>query len=172
MRGGRPEEADVAELPVVGRGAVTEADLDVNGHMNVLVHLRLLTDATVIGLAPGGLGPGYPTLHGCGIFSVDHHVQYLSELRLGDQYTTHLRLLGASDRAVHTMVYLRDVRRQRVSTTLETLFINVNHGTRRAAAFPSEVRRPLAELARRDADLRWPAPTCGSIELPGQPISV
>lgn len=171
MRGGRPADADILQLPVVDRGAVAEGDLDFNDHANVMVYLRILIDTTVRGLAPGGLGFDYPPAYRCGLFAVDHHAQYLSELRLGDAYTTHVRLLHATDRAVHTMAYLRDAARGRVATTLESLFLNVDQGTRRVAPFAPEIRPRLAEFARRSAELPWRAATCGAIGAPGGPLT-
>jgi acyl-CoA thioester hydrolase len=168
MRNGRPLDADVVTLPVVDRGRVAEEDIDFNGHMNVNVYLRVLTTTTIRGLTPAGLGYDYPEAYAHGLFSVDHHAQYLSELRLGDEYTTHVRLVGASDRGVHTIAYLRDVRGTRISATLESMLLNVGHESRRVGSFPEEIRQRLAGELDKASALVWSPVVCGAIQLPGK----
>jgi acyl-CoA thioester hydrolase len=170
MRGGRPVDEEVRQLPIVDRGVVTEEDIDFNHHMNVIVHLRILTTATINGLTSGGLGYGYPSVYKCGLFSVDHHAQYLSELVGEQEYTAHVRLLAASDRSVHVMAYLRDVSGKRIAATLESLLLNVAYGTRQVAPFPDPVLAPLSELLRAHQSLDWVAKTCGAIIVPGRDL--
>ncbi|MFT3797478.1 thioesterase family protein [Microbacterium sp.] len=158
------------QLAVVDTGVVSPDDIDFNDHMNVNVFLRILTETTIRGLEPAGLGFGYPALHRCGLFSVDHHAQYLSELRLGAPYSTHVRLVAASESGVHTVAYLRDVEGRRVAATLESLLLNVDHATRRVVRMPAEIQQRVAELSRAHRALLWPAQVCGAISVPGRAL--
>jgi acyl-CoA thioester hydrolase len=167
MRGRRPVDDEVLRLPVVDRGVVGTSDIDFNDHMNVNVYLRLLTTTTIRGLEYCGLGYDYTPKYHCGLFSVDHHARYLSELRFGAEYTTHVRLVEASDRGVRTVALLRNVAEQRIACSLESLLLNVDHVTRKVTPFAPRIVKRLAEAAREASGWEWSATSCDSIAMPG-----
>jgi acyl-CoA thioester hydrolase len=166
MRGGRPVDDEVLRLPVVDRGVVGTGDIDFNDHMNVNVYLRILTTTTIRGLEYCGLGYDYAPKYQCGLFSVDHHARYLSELRFGAKYTTHVRLVEASDRGVRTVAFLRDVEERRIACTLESLLLNVDHVTRKVTPFAPRIVERLAEATKEASGWEWSATNCDSIAMP------
>jgi len=172
MRDRNPVDDEVIRLPVVDRGVVGTEDIDFNDHMNVNVYLRILTTTTIRGLDYCGLGYDYVPKHQCGLFSVDHHARYLSELRLGAEYTTHVRLVEASSCGVRTVAMLRDVKKQRIACTLESLLLNVDHGTRKVTRFAPGIIEKLNEAARNASQLEWTTKCCDSIAVPGTLITV
>ncbi|WP_051423383.1 thioesterase family protein [Arthrobacter sp. MA-N2] len=172
MRGGHPVDDEVLRLPVVDRGVVGTADIDFNDHMNVNVYLRILTTTTIRGLEYCGLGYDYAPKYHCGLFSVDHHARYLSELRLGAPYTTHVRLIEASDRGVRTVALLRDVEEQRIACSLESLLLNVDHVTRKVTPFLPGIAERLAEATKEASGREWSATSCDSIAIPGKLLPV
>lgn len=170
MQHGRPDDEAVRQMPVVRHGVVTPQDIDINDHMNINVYFRLLTESTIEALEPQGLGFDYPRTRAMGLFSVDHHAHYLAELRLHAPYTLHVRLLSATDRGVHTVAYLRDSNRERVSCTLESALLNVDHASRKVARFPPDITQRLLDRYQLDAALPWDPATCGRITIPGRPL--
>jgi acyl-CoA thioester hydrolase len=172
MQGGCPVDDEVLRLPVVDRGVVSTSDIDFNNHMNVNVYLQILTRTTIRGLEYCGLGYDYAPNYQCGLFSVDHHARYLFELRLGATYTTHVRLLEASDRGVRTVALLRDAEKQRIACSLESLLLNVDHATRKVTPFAPRIAERLAEAATEASGWEWSAMSCESIAMPGKLLTV
>lgn len=171
MNSPHPPPAEVTALPTVANDFVCEDDIDVNGHMTVTRYFGILTSGTIAACGEYGLDLSYPATHGMGLFSVDHHACYLRELRLGTRYSAHVRLLNASEQAVHTMAYLVDVDGGRVSSTLETLLLNVNLTTRRVARFSEDTIAALTTGLVRSEALPWQAQGCGTLRVPGRRLA-
>jgi acyl-CoA thioester hydrolase len=161
-----PSVEEVTALPAVHHGVVAEDHIDVNGHMTVRRYFDILTSGTITACGEYGLDLSYPAAHGMGLFAVDHHAGYRGELLLGTRYSAHVRLLDASEQAVHTMAYLVDLDGRRVSSTLETLLLNVNLTTRRVAKFTNNTILALATGLARSNALPWEARGCGTMLVP------
>ncbi|UKA60458.1 thioesterase family protein [Arthrobacter sp. FW306-2-2C-D06B] len=161
-----PSVEEITALPAIDRGAVQKDHIDVNGHMTVMRYLDILTAGTITACGEYGLDLSYPKAHCMGLFAVDHHARYLRELRLGTHYTAHVRLLDASEQAVHTMAYLVDLDGGSVSSTLETLLLNVNLTTRRVARFTENTIAALATGLARSKALPWEVRGCGTMRMP------
>jgi acyl-CoA thioester hydrolase len=166
-----PSVEEVTALPAINRGVVHEDHIDVNGHMTVTRYLDILTSGTITACGEYGLDLSYPAAQGMGLFAVDHHARYLQELRLGTEYTAHVRLLDASEQAIHTMAYLVDVDGRRVSSTLEALLLNVNLATRRVARFTDNTIAALTTGLSRSKALPWEVRGCGTMLVPERKVT-
>ncbi|GAA1930989.1 thioesterase family protein [Microbacterium aoyamense] len=144
--------------------------IDENGHLNVIRYLDIQARATTVACGEYGLDLSYPAECGMGLFSVDHHARYLRELRLGDAYRVHVRLLGASVTGLHTMAYMVGIAGGEVVSTLESLLLNVDLETRRVTRLRSDRAERVAAGLRRDSALPWTSATCSSIRLRGRPL--
>jgi acyl-CoA thioester hydrolase len=165
-----PPWESIVGLPVRHAGRVHSAQLDHNGHLTVTEYFTLLTAATTSACGDFGLSLWYPVERGMGLFGVDHHARYLHELRLGDSYGAYVRLLDATDMGVHTMAYLLDMTRPRVTATLETVLLNVDLESRRACSFASDTKGLLYDGLLQADGLNWEATVCGSMGLPGRSL--
>ena len=157
----------VADLPAVDSGVVHFAQIDANRHVNVIQYLQILTDATIIRLSDYGLDPDYPLRRGKGIFSVDHHARYLRELRLGDEYSVHVHLISATDKAVHTMACLVRSATGQTSCTLESLLVNVDLDTRHVVRFDDDIQQLLSAALTESVELDLSGSCCELIRIPG-----
>jgi acyl-CoA thioester hydrolase len=112
-----------------------------------------------------GIVESYRSQRKMTLFTAEHHLVYLSELREGDEFSVHARVLGRTDKAVHMMTFLLDRTRERLSNTLEIMLVHVDLTSRRASALPEDVATGLDEYIARSAAMDWSAPTCGAISL-------
>jgi len=156
-----PTLDEVLQLPATREGTVPPEYLDENDHMNIG---RYLEEAS-LGLwrltIELGMGPEYIEQRRQTTFTAEHHLSYLSELRLGDAISVHPRLLERSDKVLHTITFVVDRTRGRVAATCEATLVHVGFDTRRPEPFPGDVLPDLdAEIARSQA-LDWAAPVCG-----------
>ena len=97
------------------------------------------------------------------MFTVEQHIRYFSELRLGDRFTVHGRFLERSDRAVHGMSFVVAPETGMLACTFEASYVHVDMNTRRSVPIPDDVAARFdAEIAVGDA-LGWEAPVSGAM---------
>ncbi|MCH1881391.1 thioesterase family protein [Agrococcus sp. ARC_14] len=147
-----PAFDDLAGVPIVSEGSVEPEQLDVMGHMTVLEYLNVQTRATIAGCGAFGLDLEYPVRTGMGLFSIEHRARYLREVRLGTRFTCRMRLVDATETAVQTMTYLVDEDRGLLSSSLETVLLNVSLETRRVVRFAGDTVALLTKGLARDAE--------------------
>ncbi|WP_084531900.1 thioesterase family protein [Nocardia miyunensis] len=144
---------------------VTTDLIDLNGHMNVVHYLHQGSVGADALLQQIGITEAYRSEREMTLFTAEHHLVYLSELREGDKFSVHARVLGRTDKAVHMMTFLLDRTRERLANTLEIMLVHVDFAARRAVAVPEDIATGLDELIARSESLDWAAPTCGAIAL-------
>lgn len=170
MRSLQPTFAEISSLPVVLEGTVPSEFIDANGHMNVTRYFKILTDATIQSCAEFGLWPDYQKDFRMGLYGVEHHARYLREILQDGRYSAHVRLINATDRAIHTMAFLIHQDTSQLTTTLETLFLNVDLETRRATPFNQSTVRALSASHRREKEREWSPQLSGVIRAPGRDL--
>jgi acyl-CoA thioester hydrolase len=156
-----PTVDEVLQLPAVREGVVPPEYLDENDHMNIG---RYLEEASLglwhrtIGM---GMGPEYIEERRQTTFTAEHHLTYLSELRLGDAISVHVRFLERSDKVLHTLTFIVDRTHGRLAATVEATLIHMNFDTRRPEPFPDDVLPEIDVEVERSEALGWAAPVCG-----------
>ncbi|MEV5835431.1 thioesterase family protein [Nocardia sp. NPDC052112] len=160
-----PTFEQVLLLPDSIEGTVTSDFIDLNGHMNVVHYLDRNSDGADVLVRQIGIDEAYRSERRLGLFTAEHHLMYYSELREGDKFTVHTRVLGRTDKAVHMMTFLLDRSGERLSNTLEIMLVHVDLEARRAAAMPEDITAGFDHHIARSAALNWAAPTCGAIGL-------
>ena len=159
-----PSYDQLAALPAYSEQPVPIAFEDVNGHLNVRHYTGIASEGLDESLVDLGIPQNWPALgHAC--FSAEHHLTYLAELRTGDRMSTRVRLLGRSERAAHTLVYLLDDTHRRLSYVMEEVFLHIDMRTRRTAPWPDEVAANLDRRIAEDGALPFAAATSGCLKL-------
>ena len=149
-----PDAEAVRRLPSPHAAEVTEDFIDYNGHMNITHYLRLGAEGVEAALMPLGINETHRRERGLTMFSVEHHLNYFSEVHLGSRITVHPQLLARSARTLHVVMYLLDATKDRLANTVEVLLAHVDMTTRRAVPFTPEIAAALdAEIARHTAAL-------------------
>ncbi len=161
----QPLYEDLAALPAYTVQSVPAAFEDVNGHLNIRHYVGIASEGLDESLNACGIPQNWPTVAGSGIFSAEHHMLYLAELRTGDQISVRVRLLARSERAMHVLVYLLDDTHRRISYVMEEIFLHVDMDSRRTAPWPEDVAAMLDARVAEHAALSLPAPVSGSMAL-------
>ncbi len=157
----QPTIDEVLQVPAVREGAVPPEYLDENDHMNIGRYLEEASLGLWQRTIELGMGPEYLEQRRLTTFTAEHHLVYLSELRLGDALSVHVRFLERSAKVLHTIAFVVDRTHDRLAATCEAVLVHVGFDTRRPEPFPDDVAAALdAEVARSDA-LGWAAPVCG-----------
>lgn len=160
----QPTYAQLAALTAYAPQSVPTAFEDINGHMNVRHYLGIASEGLDESLTEVGIPQVWAT-SGHAMFSAEHHLTYLSELRTGDRISVRVRLIGRSARAAHVVVYLLDESAEKLSAVMEEVFLHMDLGTRRTAEWPEDVASQLdARIAEHEA-LDWKPTLSGSMTL-------
>lgn len=127
-------------------GTVLPEWIDNNGHMNVAYYLMAfdkalddLTDAI-------GLTRAYRAAHHSGIFVVETHLTYGSELLEGEGYRIETRVLGIDGKRLHLFARMGRAADGVQSATCEMMILHMDMQARRSAPFPAPILARLIEL--------------------------
>jgi acyl-CoA thioester hydrolase len=160
-----PSFDQLSSLPAYCQQVVPSAFEDVNGHLNIRHYLGIASEGLDESLAPLGILQNWPRVADQAVFSAEHHLTYVTELRTGDSVSVRVRLVGRSARAAHAVVYLVDETHQRLSYVMEEIFLHVDMTTRRTSPWPDDVAAALDKRVAEDQDLPWPVELSGSMAL-------
>ena len=158
-----PTYDQVLELPAAIKRSVPTEYLDENDHMNIGRYLEVASHALWDTTTTVGMGPAYIEERRLSSFTAEHHLRYFSELRLGEEFSVHVRLLERSEKALHSIAFLVDRSRKILSSTCEATLLHVDMATRRSVPYPDDIVAGLDGLIAEHEALRWPAPVCGAM---------
>ena len=165
MTTAHPSYDELAALPAYATRAVPTAFEDINGHLNIRHYVGIASEGLDESLIDVGIPQNWPTVSGQGVFTAEHHMTYLSELRTGDKISVRVRLVGRSARAAHVVVYLLDDSHQKLSYVMEEIFLHITMESRRTADWPEDVAAAIDRQIAADANLSWQPQLSGSMAL-------
>lgn len=144
---------------------VGEEYIDENGHMNIGDYFRLCSHAMWKTTITAGMGEKYIEERQQSLFTVEQHMRYYGELRLGQRFTVHVRLLERSARVVHGMSFVVDQEKQALACTQEATLVHVSTASRKSIDLPADITARLDALISAGDALGWEAPVCGAMGL-------
>lgn len=158
-----PSVDEVDEIPLACRAVAGPEWEDGNGHVNVAhfygFHLRAAEEA----LLRIGIDEEYRSSRRLGVFSMEQHLRFHHEVRVGEEISAHVRWLDRGDKVFHGISVIVNRSAGRIANTLEVLEGHVDLVGRRAAPFPEDIARVIdAEVAAHRA-LAWQVPLSGAI---------
>ena len=160
-----PTYQQLVQLPAMFDQLVGEEFIDENGHMNIGDYFRLCSHAMWKTTIAAGLGDDYLDEHQQSLFTVEQHMRYYGELRLGQRFTVHARLLERSARVVHGMAFVVDQDKQTLACTQEATLVHVSMESRSSVDIPDDIADQLDALISEGDALGWDAPECGAMGL-------
>ncbi|MFI5430270.1 thioesterase family protein [Aeromicrobium sp. UC242_57] len=164
-----PTYDQIMELPAQIDRPVPPEFIDENGHMNIGRYLELGANALWARLQNDlGITTEYVQSRGLSTFTAEHHLTYLSEMLEGEQVSVHVRLVGRSDKALHSVALVVNQTQQRLACIMESVIIHIDMGPRRPVEFPADIV-PLLDAGLKSDDLVWPAPVNGSMGVRRKP---
>lgn len=158
-----PAFDDVVALPAVFDETVSPDQIDENGHMNIRHYFDFGSWAVWRTTQAVGVDEAYIESRGMSFFTVEQHLRYFGEMRVGERFTVHDRLLERSGRALHAMAFVLDRERSRLACTFELVYVHVNMSERKAVDIPDDIAALLDPLIADSKALDWSAPVCGAM---------
>ena len=136
--------------------------IDYNGHMMDAYYFVAFTEATEAFLDHVGLGAAYQARTGCGVYTAESHLCFLSGVTEGAALSYQTRLLGHDAKRLH--VFHRMTGADTLAATCELMFLHVSQD--HVTPLPPEAARALAALAAGQASLPLPAQAGRRVAVP------
>jgi acyl-CoA thioesterase FadM len=165
LRRATPAAMDLAmtALPTGGR-VVPDDWIDYNGHMMDAFYFLAFTEATEAFLDHLGLGAAYRAGTGCGIYTAEAHIRFISGVKCGARIRYETQLLGHDAKRLHAFHTMTSAG---VSVaTCELMFLHVS-AAERVCSLPPDRAAAVAALATAQAALPRPATAGRRIGIPG-----
>ena len=158
-----PTYDQITQLPVRVEQMVPPEFIDENGHMNIRHYFDAASHALWYLNIALGMDESYNVDRGLSLFTVEQHLRYFSEMREGERFAAHSRLLERSAKVLHGMAFVVSQDSRSLACVFEATYIHVNMKTRRSVEMPEDIAAQFdAEIARGD-ELGWTAPVCGAM---------
>ena len=135
------------EAPLIcPRERVIEDWIDYNGHLN-MAYYNVIFDHGVdhfydllnVGAAYASSGVG-------SCFTLEVHLHYVQELKLGDEVEVRLQLLDFDHKRLHYYQEMYHCADGYLAATSEQIALHVDMTSRRSAPFPADVTNKLADV--------------------------
>jgi len=151
----RPE--DRWESPIVCPEQHVEPDwIDYNGHLNMAFYHVMFDRALDHVYDLLGIGADYVRDAGGSCFTLEVHVNYLSELVEGDPVRITLQLIDRDAKRLHFYEEMFHAGTNELAATSEQLALHVDMQTRRSAPFPDTILSRVDRLMSAHASLPMP----------------
>jgi len=165
MRPTFPTVEQVLELEKLSEHTIPAEWQDQNGHVNIQYYQRLYDLGGWAMFKQLGVDESYFSERKLGLFDLEHHLYYLSELHVSDVVSMHGRFVAANQKRMQGIVFIVNTTRNVLSCTLEFVATGANLQTRRSDNFPPDVSANLDRVLAADLAVSWPAPVCGAMSI-------
>ena len=157
-----PDIDQVRSLPAYFEQQVPDDYIDENGHMNITKYFELGAWAPWERVRELGVDEQYLAERLLSFFTVEHHIRYLGELRLGEPFSVRPAFVGRTDKALHGISFVVDEGRDKVACAMEIMYVHVSMESRRAVTVPDDVAAALdGEITQR----AWAAEVASGLSL-------
>lgn len=142
------------------RATVPPEWIDYNGHMMDGHYLVAFSYATEAFLDHLGIGPAYRTVTGCTIYTAEVHLNFLREVKAGEELRYETRILGHDRKRIHAFHEMIRVADGTRAATNELMFLHVDQRIMKVVPFPEQQHRDIDRLWQVHATLT-PPPEAG-----------
>ena len=130
--------------------------IDYNGHMNVSYYVLAFDQGVDAFMELIGISPANIEQRQTSTFTLEMHVNFLHELRLGDPLRLNCQLLDFDTKRVHYFLHMHHAEDDYLAAVSEQIMVHVDLETRRSSEFPDDVRLALTNLMSTHHDLPRP----------------
>lgn len=148
------------------RSEVIEAWVDYNGHMNMAYYNVVFDQALDHAYDRLGIGEAYVRDSGCSHFTLEAHVTYLREVRLGDPLRVTWQLLDCDTKRLHYFEHMYHGSEGYLAATSEQISMHVDLAERRATVFPDHLQAQFEGVLNRHRQLSRPRQAGHVIGIP------
>jgi acyl-CoA thioester hydrolase len=130
--------------------------IDYNGHMNVSYYVLAFDQGVDAFMELIGISPANIEQRQTSTFTLEMHVNFLRELRLGDPFRLSCQLLDFDTKRVHYFLRMHHAEDDYLAAVSEQIMAHVDLETRRSSEFPDDVRLALTNLMNSHQNLPLP----------------
>ena len=138
--------------------------IDYNGHMSEGYYVLAFGFATDAFLDYLDVGQGYRALTGSSVYTVESHINYLNEVKEGEQLHFVTQLLGFDAKRIHLFHTMSLAANGSVVATTELMLLHVDTQPR-TTAMPQEVLGRLSKVYEEHRGLPLPTQAGRMIKL-------
>ena len=130
--------------------------IDYNGHMNVSYYVLVFDRATDEFFDFMGMTAEYRAASNASAFTAEMHVNYIREVKEGDEVFVTTQLLGYDEKRFHYFHQMYQAEQGYLAATSELLCLFVDMNLRRVSQMPGPILARLAEIRQSHAALPLP----------------
>ena len=130
--------------------------IDYNGHMNVAYYVLVFDRATDDFFDFMGMTAEYRAASNASAFTAEMHVNYIREVKEGDEVYVTTQLLGYDEKRFHYFHQMYQAEQGYLAATSELLCLFVDMNLRRVSQMPGPILARLAEIRQSHAALPLP----------------
>ncbi|SDH26754.1 acyl-CoA thioester hydrolase [Alteribacillus persepolensis] len=134
---------------------VVAEQVDYNQHMNDAAYYKVFSEAGFSFTDDLGMGQRERDEYGTTIFTLETHVVYVKEIREGEHFTVHGRILDYDKKRIHLFMEMRNDQHEKLATA-ETMLMAINQKERKAGHFPDVVYENIQSFAEETREQTWP----------------
>ncbi|WP_297838193.1 thioesterase family protein [Pseudomonas sp.] len=140
--------------------------VDYNGHLRDAFYLLIFSYATDAFMDHLGLNSDNREASGNSLFTLECHLNYLHEVKLGEEVEVHTQIVGHDRKRVHLYHSLHKPGSDDALAASEQMLLHVDLAGPRSAPFSEAVLNTLQALAKEQNDLPKPVWIGRVIALP------
>ena len=156
-----PDIEQIRRLPLLLRMQIPPEWEDRNGHVNVQFFTTLYELGSWNIMHGKGFDQEWFKDRSVSIFDHEHHLNFLSEIRVGDPVSTFHRIVGLSEKRMHGLYFIVNDQYDRLAGVLEYVCSHIDMTRRRSTPFLPDMMQALQNEFAQHRDLDWDAPVCG-----------
>ena len=138
------------------KGLIIPEWIDYNGHMNVAYYVLVFDRATDDFFDFMGLTADYRAAGNVSAFTAEMHVNYIREVKQGDEVFVTTQLLGYDEKRFHYFHRMYHAQQRYLAATSELLCLYVDMNERRVTQMPDPIMDRLSEIQQSHAELPLP----------------
>ncbi|MFD1360886.1 thioesterase family protein [Lentibacillus salinarum] len=145
----------MGEAKVIIQDTVPEAWIDYNGHMNDAEYVRAFSWGVDRFMTLIGITDDFRKAYQYTIYTMETHVCYLDEMKLGEPLEVHMQILDYDAKRAHVFYELFGENGKRAATS-EQMLMGIDQSAGKAAPFPDNIFAQLTELAKNHTPTEKP----------------
>lgn len=138
------------------RARVLPEWIDYNGHMNVAFYLYAFDQATETFCRELGCDAAYVQGRRGMVFTLETHLTYDREVKLGDPLRITTQILDWDAKRVHFFHCMHHAEDGFLASTNDQIMLNVGFESRRSEPWPDDVRARIEAIGTAHKKLPWP----------------
>lgn len=145
----------MGEANVILKHNVPGEWIDYNGHMNDAEYVRAFSWAVDAFMEQIGIDAAFREQNQYTIYTLETHVLYLDEMKLGEAFEVRLRILDYDSKRAHVFFELFGEEGKRAATS-EQMLMGIDQSTGRPAPFSEDVYAQVESVAEQHSSEEVP----------------